>query len=116
MNITIQDRIIHTIARAETRLDENKKAIKTYKSEATARIAADKLSNNLADYWEVQNAPVYVLPIRHESFSGVRYLLAVDVQAIQALSKNGGYMFAYLDGQWTLSNESMVANAFGKAA
>jgi len=106
MNITYTDRIAHTIARAEARLIENKSGLRTYKSEKFAASVAGKVSQNLADYWEVENAPVEVLQLANG-----RYFIAVDLNAIVTKSKCGGFLGAHLDDHWTISTDIQAANS-----
>ena len=111
MNITFHDRIELTLARAELRLQENKSSIKTYKSEVTARRNANKLSEKLADYWEVANAPVYVMTLEDG-----RHFLCADLWQISTDTKQGGFLGYGLDGHWTISTPQSVKNVIGEAA
>lgn len=111
MNITFNDRIQHTLARAELRMQENKSSIRTYKSEIFARSIANKLSDDLAAYWEVDNAPVYVLTLANG-----RHFVCADLYQITTDTKQGGYIAYGLDGHWTLSPATAVRNVIGEAA
>ncbi len=111
MNITMKQRMSHTILRAQARLIENRSSIKTYASEKTATAKADELSDLLANYWEVKYAPVVALQLA----SG-RWFIAADLDAIHQQGAVGGYIPYGLEGHWTVSTCPQVANSRVRAA
>jgi len=110
-NITYQDRAAATIIQCEQNLSENKTCIKTYATKARAEAEADKLSNLLAQRWEVFNAPVEVLQL-----SNGRYFAAPDLNFIVTESKRGGYVGDHLDRVMCFLPDIPASNILSRAA
>lgn len=103
LNVTYATRLQHTINSAEERLGENKSAVKTYKASKTATKAADNLAALLSGYWGLDYVTVEALRLSND-----RYFLAVDMEDIMNRAQTGGYVFAHLDGHWTITPASHI--------
>ena len=111
MNISYQDRATATVIVCEQNLTENKTCVKTYATKTRAQAEAQKLSDLLADRWEVQNAPVEVLQLGNG-----RYFIAPDLNLIVNSSKRGGYINDHLNRVVCLVADVPASKILSRAA